>query len=225
MQAACPQCAQRIVIDDAKVPDRAFSVRCPKCQNVVKFPGRGAAEPPPAEAEAPVAEPPAAPSAPEAVAGQVRSFRPALPKIEGRALVSLGDRGHVAAVSGPLALLGVQVDPLDNPEEGARLVEQGVYDMVVTGRAVAAQGRPETIYQRVCRLSPEGRRRIFMILVGDEFKSGDGTQAFTVMADLVLNPRDLANSAHLVAAIVGERQRLYQVFSDVRRRFEESAGV
>src|SRR6185436_999317 len=43
MQAACPQCAQKIVIDDSKVPDRAFSVKCPKCQTVVRFPGKGAA--------------------------------------------------------------------------------------------------------------------------------------------------------------------------------------
>lgn len=44
MQANCPQCSQRIVVDEAKAPERAFSVRCPKCQTLVKFPGRVAAE-------------------------------------------------------------------------------------------------------------------------------------------------------------------------------------
>jgi predicted Zn finger-like uncharacterized protein len=43
VQANCTSCAQRIVIDDAKVPDRPFSVKCPKCQTVVRFPGKGAA--------------------------------------------------------------------------------------------------------------------------------------------------------------------------------------
>jgi len=43
VQANCTNCQQRIVIDDAKVPDRAFSVKCPKCQTVVRFPGKGAA--------------------------------------------------------------------------------------------------------------------------------------------------------------------------------------
>ena len=28
------------------------------------------------------------------------------------------------------------------------------------------------------RLSPDARRRVFLVLVGDEFKTGDGTQAF-----------------------------------------------
>jgi twitching motility protein PilT len=45
VQANCPQCSQRIVVDEGKAPDRAFSVRCPKCQTLVKFPGRGAAGP------------------------------------------------------------------------------------------------------------------------------------------------------------------------------------
>ena len=55
MQANCPKCSHRIVIDDAKAPDRPFNVRCPKCQNPVRFPGKGAATP-----EAPAAAPEAA---------------------------------------------------------------------------------------------------------------------------------------------------------------------
>ena len=49
---------------------------------------------------------------------------------------------------------------------------------MATARRRAAAGRPESLYQRIMRLSPDQRRRIFVILVGDEFKSGDGTQAF-----------------------------------------------
>ena len=59
MQANCPKCAQKIVIDDARVPDRAFSVKCPKCQTSVRFPGKAAA----------AAAAPAAPPAPLTFAG------------------------------------------------------------------------------------------------------------------------------------------------------------
>ena len=44
------------------------------------------------------------------------------------------------------------------------------------------------------RLSPDSRRRVFLVLVGDDFKTGDGTQAWIAMADLVLHPRDLGNA-------------------------------
>ncbi|MGE3842622.1 MAG: PilT/PilU family type 4a pilus ATPase [Vicinamibacterales bacterium] len=40
MQAACPECTQPLVIDDARIPDRPFSVKCPRCQAVARFPGR-----------------------------------------------------------------------------------------------------------------------------------------------------------------------------------------
>ena len=60
--------------------------------------------------------------------------------------------------------------------------------------------------------------------MGDEFKTGDGTQAFAAMADLVLNGRDAAGADAALRSTMAERTRLYQVFTDARRRFEASAG-
>ncbi|MFQ5601295.1 MAG: zinc-ribbon domain-containing protein [Candidatus Krumholzibacteriia bacterium] len=57
MQTNCPKCSQPLVLDDAKVPDSAFMLKCPKCQATVKLPGKGGTA---AAAPAPVA-PPAAP--------------------------------------------------------------------------------------------------------------------------------------------------------------------
>src|SRR2546423_5894757 len=31
----CPNCTTRLQLDDAKVPARPFSVRCPKCQQII----------------------------------------------------------------------------------------------------------------------------------------------------------------------------------------------
>lgn len=237
MQANCPKCAQKIVIDDARVPDRAFSVKCPKCQTSVRFPGKGAA------AAAPAA-PPAAPLAPEAaradadpglsaeamraeMMAQVRremSLGDAVRTASGRALVALTDRTQAGAIALPLTRQGYQVDSIDNPEEGSRLIEQGVYDLVVASRA-AAPGGKESLYQRMSRLSPDSRRRVFLVLVGDDFKTGDGTQAWIAMADLVVHPRDLGNADAVLTKTVEERTRLYQVFLDARKRFEASSAV
>ena len=35
MVITCQQCAARLQLDDAKVPQRAFTVRCPKCQHII----------------------------------------------------------------------------------------------------------------------------------------------------------------------------------------------
>ena len=265
MQANCTNCQQRIVIDDAKVPDRAFSVKCPKCQTVVRFPGKGgapvvsapgtssfasnlpagaypAAPPtsafpayPNAPAGAAAAAPgsaPAPPAAPEAATSEElratmmaqirREMSIGEGKMVGRAVVALTDRAQAGAMALPLTRLGYQVDTVENADEGARLLEQGVYDLVVATRAPAAAGR-ESLYQRLNRLSPERRRRIFLVIVGDEFKTGEGTQAWAVIADLVISGRDIPTADSVLLPALAERTRLYQVFVDARKRFEASA--
>jgi predicted Zn finger-like uncharacterized protein len=225
VQASCPKCANKIVIDDARVPERAFSVKCPKCQTSVKFPGKAAASvPPPLPPPVPPVAAARAPE-PESVAPVRRemSLADAPRTAAGRALVSVGDRGQAAAVTAPLTRLGYQVDDLDSPEEGSRLIEQGVYDLVVTSRAAAA-GK-ESLYQRMSRLSPDSRRRVFLVLVGEDFKTGDGTQAWIAMADLVAHPRDLGAADGILAKTVEERTRLYQVYVDARKRFEISSAL
>ena len=266
MQANCTSCAQRIVIDDAKVPDRPFSVKCPKCQTVVRFPGKGAAPVvsapgtgsfasnlpagaypaapatsaypayPAAPGATPTAVPGSAPAPPAAAAAPSEELRAAMMaqlrrelsfgegKMAGRAMVALGDRVQAGAMALHLTRVGYQVDTVDNPEEGARLLEQGVYDLVVATRAAAGAGR-ESLYQRLSRLSPEGRRRIFVVLVGDEFKTGDGTQAWAVMADVVVAARDIPNADAALLPALAERTRLYQVFTDARKRFEAAAAT
>jgi predicted Zn finger-like uncharacterized protein len=268
VQANCTNCQQRITIDDAKVPDRPFSVKCPKCQTVVRFQGKGAAPavsapgtssfasnlpagaypaapptsafpayPPapgaaPSAASGPAPAPASAAAAPspqateEMRATMMAQMRRELSigegKMVGRAMVALGDRAQAGAMALPLTHLGYQVDTVDNAEEGARLLEQGVYDLVVATRAAAGAGR-ESLYQRLNRLSPDGRRRLFVVLVGDEFKTGDGTQAWAVMADLVIAARDISHADGVLLPALAERSRLYQVFSDARKRFEASA--
>jgi predicted Zn finger-like uncharacterized protein len=230
--AQCPQCATKVQIDDAKVPDRPFRVRCPKCQGLISLPGRPPAEttaeaPPPSTAAEPAASPfnlppaePAAAAAPDPFAvANALARREKLQEGHNDALVALA--GPAAAhVHAALERLGYRVDTVDDAEEGARLLEQGVYELAVTARDQAAAGRPATLSQRMLRLPSEARRRVFVVLVGDEFRSGDGTQAWAVQADLVLSTADAARAEGLIRATLAERKRLYQPFLDARRRIE-----
>ena len=225
MQAPCPHCGTRIAIDDAKVPDRPFQVKCPKCQTAVRFPGKGAA---------PDAPPAAAPEVPAPAAEEIRAQMMAQLRREmtmgegsathGRALVGLADKALAGAATLTLTRQGYQVDTLDNGPEGARLMEQGMYELVLTSRAAGGPGKPETLFQSLSRLNPDGRRRLFVVLVGDEFKTGDGTQAFACMADLVVNSRDVAGADTILRNTLGEKTRVYQAFVEAKRR-HETAGA
>lgn len=211
MQATCPQCQTRIQIDDAKVPDKAFNVKCPKCSNVVKLPGKVAAPPPGMETAAPVFSSAALSTAvttPIATPGE-------------RAIVTFPDDALAQAMKETLTRLGYAVDIVP-AEDAARLLDQGLFVMAATARVAAAQGKGESLYQRITRMPPDSRRRVFVILAGDEFKTGDGTQAWAVLGDLVVSTRDAAMCDNAVRTVMAERNRLYQVFIDAKRRHEES---
>jgi predicted Zn finger-like uncharacterized protein len=225
VQANCPQCGSKIAIDDAKVPDRAFQVKCPKCANLVRFPGRAP------EALAP---PTAAPSEPASPEDDVRAQMMAQIRREmsltegavggGRALVALTDKAQAGAITLSLSRQGYQVDTSEDSGESSRLIEQGIYDLVVAARVAGSVAKGESLYQRLNRLNPDGRRRLFVVLLGDEFKTGDGTQAWSCLADLVVNARDAASADAAIRNVTQERQRLLQVFIDARRRYEAAAS-
>ncbi len=226
MQALCSQCSTRIQIDDAKVPDRPFKVRCPKCQSVISLPGRSAD--PAAEAET---APDAAP-APEPAAAPPPAHEPPPPPspaaVARRERAEVGANDALIAMSGPAAAglqqalerLKFNVDSVEDVEEGARLLEQGVYEVAVTARTSPEPGKPETLAQRMLRLPLDARRRVFVILVGSEFRTADGTQAWAAQADLVVNPVDVGRCEALIRSTMAEWKRLYQPLVDARRRIE-----
>jgi predicted Zn finger-like uncharacterized protein len=230
VQAPCPSCGNRIVVDDSRVPDRAFSVKCPKCQTMVKFAGRpaggpAAPEPPPAApAAAPVPRPAPPPPVPDNIGEQTMAhLRRELAesgRLKGHVLVALPDRSLAGALTLPLSRIGYAAEAMENPDDAARALEQGLYDVVITSREGGASSRGETLMQRIARLAPDVRRTIFLVLVGEDFRTGDGTQAFTVMADLVVHPRDAAGVEPVLLTSIAERNRLYQAFLDTKKRLD-----
>jgi predicted Zn finger-like uncharacterized protein len=233
VQANCPQCSQKIAIDDAKVPDRPFSVRCPKCQAVVKLPAKGTAEAASATTYTPSpAAPPSVPPAPP-MSDEVRTQLMAQLKREmntggeeggtEKALVVFPDASQGVGIAQTLARLGYSVETVDDFDEGARMLEQGAYAIVATARVGAQPGKPESLYQRMLRLSPEARRRVFVVLVGDEFRSGDSTQGFATLADLVLHTREAASADGYIKAYQTARRRLFQPMEEARKRVESAA--
>ena len=244
MQATCPPCSNRINIEDARAPERPFSVKCPKCQTAVRFPGRPAAGAAPGASTSPAPVPaaaaaPAAPASPPAAAGgaaaevgteslaQLRREVGASEAGRGgttQVLVGVPDRAVAGALTLPLTRLGHTIEVLDTPEEGGRLLEQGAYGIVITTRTAPVPGKTEMLYQRVTRLNPEARRRIFLILVGENLKTGDGTQAFVLQADFVVNPKDAGSAEGALLNTMAERNRVYQAFLEARKRIEAAAG-
>ena len=219
MQAQCPECSILFQLPDEKIPDRPFKVRCPKCQQIVSLPGRGEPAPAADESSAAEATPAPTPAKPRAPAAPPRREHTGSDKAED-ALIALADAAQAEALTASLGRLDYNVDVVEAVEEGARLLEQGAYALAVTSSNSAKPGGPMTLAQRMLRLTPDPRRRVFVVLVSDEFATGDGTQAWAAQADLVVNPRDAEVCESVIRSTLAERKRLFQPYLDARRRIE-----
>jgi predicted Zn finger-like uncharacterized protein len=219
VQAQCSQCSAPIRIDDSKVPDKPFKVKCPKCQAVITLPGKGAA--PAGNGGAEAAAPPPAYELPQTPSPAAVARRERAAASQNDALIALS--GPAAApIQAALTNLGYTVDVVEDAEEGVRLIEQGVYELAVTSRTQSGDPNKETLYQRLQRLATDYRRGVFVILVGEDFRTGDGTQAWVAQADLVVHPNDAARAEHLIHSTIQERKRLYLPLHDARKRIENS---
>ena len=221
MQAQCPQCTGRFQLADDKVPDHPFKVRCPKCQSVVALPGRGASAPAGDATPSTPSEdsPPPTPPAPLKPAVPPRREHTGSDEAED-ALIALADATLAEKMTAALGRLDFNVDVVEDVEEGVLLLEQGAYAVAVTSRSSGATDGPETLAQRMLRLTPDPRRRVFVVLVDDEFATADGTQAWAAQADLVVNPRETDTCDNAIRATLQEKKRLYQPYLDARRRIE-----
>ena len=64
------------------------------------------------------------------------------------------------------------------------------------------------------RLSMSVRRRIFLALISDSFKTMDNMMAFAMSANVVINSKDV-EKLHLISKkAISENERFYKVFLD-----------
>jgi hypothetical protein len=123
------------------------------------------------------------------------------------------------AVSAVLARLGFTVEHPDAADDKILRLQQG--DFAVVAAPKNGVGDERSLYRIVQTLPPEVRRRLFFILVADDVQSGEGTQAFALLADLVLNSKETAQADRLLHQTLHERKRLYQTFWDAEDRKSE----
>jgi predicted Zn finger-like uncharacterized protein len=238
VQTNCPNCSNRLVVDDAKVPPTPFMLKCPKCQGMVKVPGRGAqpaappatpASPPPSvpapaqpaspSIPAPVAAPPSPtppPFLPPAATPPSPPARVAPPSGAAKALVAVPAAEMALTMASVLGRLGFAVEQLDTPDDKILRLQQGDYALVVSTRNGVPDDR--NVHRMIQTMPLEIRRRLFLVLVGDDVQTGEGIQAFALLADLVVQSKDAPTCDRLLAQTLQERKRVYQTFWDAEDR-------
>jgi predicted Zn finger-like uncharacterized protein len=245
MIVICPNCTTKLQLEASKVPSRAFSVRCPKCQHIVN------AQPPaqtsqrdavaaggdlPASARVPQqgggAATPAEPQAQDAAAPESEVLRllASLLSREGgavssrqgverrRALVCAG-AANGGEVVRALSRSGYDVFAPDNVPMANEALREGNVAVVVLDQEFDVRERGHSLIcgELAAMRMPE-RRRVVFVQISDSARTGDAHAAFAVGANLVVNTKD-------VRELPLTLQRNLRDLNDLYRDLNKALGV
>ncbi|MEM8961632.1 MAG: zinc-ribbon domain-containing protein [Acidobacteriota bacterium] len=235
MRISCQPCGDAFSISDDKVPDRPFVISCPKCRQKLRIDPRqatdsatGVALSP--EGKAAATQQPAASSAqpisPEntpsfrltdaELAGELPVLRPAEKELLARVvpvafIVDLDHAGDIDVAN--LNRLGFRdVQHFPSVEAAAEL-----FDQVLPGLLLIRAGKaavPFPALEPIIQMPMEARRQVFVTVAANNVRSLDGSVAFLMQVDALVQSNDLPHLAPLLRRALLHHVQLYRHWHD-----------
>ena len=240
MDVTCTSCGAKLKIPDSKLPPpqvRMVSITCPKCKSRLKVdrdqPGGGTAtqkkvevkpdkQPAPKKKED-VQKPAQTKAAEEKKQskGPIFEYDEDVSPLEfyeegtKLALVLDGDAKHVNEITSVLEQLGYKtVVPLSIRETMGKLLFHH-FDLIMLSEGFDGLSLEENpVINYLNSLSMSVRRRIFLALLSNKFKTMDLLKALGMSANLVINPDDLVNLSLVLKKGISDNDKFYKVFMD-----------
>lgn len=227
----CDNCSVSLQLDDAKVPGGSFTVRCPRCQNLIRANGKQKSTVQQLEANAPA---PAVDdgkhqfSAKESEFGintAMRSLLSALQKdnkvIETdddvdekprRALLCLGK--HRDIVAKVLVEAGYKVYLAQTPAQANERLREGKTEILIFSPDFAAEfGGAAILQQKMNAMYSSERRRVFLVSVEDNGATLNAHESFVRNLNLIVNNNDIPKLPLIMNRALRDFNELYNYFN------------
>jgi predicted Zn finger-like uncharacterized protein len=214
MEIRCDDCRAVIQIPDERVPPNStFRLNCPRCQRKITASmktseSRGERQADPG-LPATLAEKTALPSddPDDALPETMDRLQPG----QASALLCIDRDECRHELKVMLEALGYVVDIPTTADQAIQRLRFNQYHIVLLDdHFEGASPNPITGY--LAGLNMNVRREMFVVLVGERFKTADHLQAFMESVDLILHSDDLPNLATFLTRGLSERERFYKVF-------------
>jgi PleD family two-component response regulator len=204
MIASCPQCAMSLTFDDTRLPTEPFNVLCPRCrQSVTIMP------PPKEEPKLPGITDPAEP-APSVSGTQTDSLRALadllLTGLKGtqpevsetkkwqrrRVLLCLDDPSMRETLRIALEPAHYEIFSSDFAPEAIEILHESRAEVIVLSPAFDSDHQGgSAMMQYVNSLTPQVRRRTYVVLISAQLRTLDTYLAFANGVNLTVHPEDL----------------------------------
>jgi predicted Zn finger-like uncharacterized protein len=227
MELSCEKCRTRFSIPDDKVPKgRVIKLNCPKCKGTVTL-GKVAAFPDEGSKGAANGEEfrlrfieskASKKSAEESYSYEDYAGDQALEFFEEGtklALIMADSPEHHNMINGAVEKIGYKFITTPNTRDAIGKLRFHHFDLIIL--AEGFDGQPldhSAILNYLNRLPMAVRRRIFLALVSDGFKTMDNMMAFAMSANVVINTKDTEKLDLVLKKAIAENERFYKIFME-----------
>ena len=234
MIISCDNCSVSLQLDETKLPNGNFTVRCPRCQNLVRVQrGAGGASSTVQQLEANKPAPAVEDNAQKFAAKEsemqinnaLRSLLGALSvenkaleaddEAEGklrRVLLCLGERRD--AVAKTLAEADYKVYLAQTPAQANERLREGKTEILVFSPDFAAEFGGATILQQKVNAMPAAeRRRLFFASVEDTGTTLNAHEAFSRNLNLIVNVKDISQFPLILNRSLRDFNDLYYYYN------------
>jgi predicted Zn finger-like uncharacterized protein len=227
MELSCEKCRTRFSIPDDKVPkDRVIKLNCPKCKGPIAV---GKMPPPPPQESKDAGngeqfrlrfiEPKVSKkSAEESYSYEDYAGDQALEFFEEGtklALIMADSPEHHGMIRGAAEKIGYKFIPTPNTRDAIGKLRFHHFDLIILAEGFDGQSLDNSaILNYLNRLPMPVRRRIFLALVSDGFKTMDNMMAFAMSANVVIHTKDTEKLDLVLRKAITENERFYKIFTD-----------
>ncbi|MFQ5673883.1 MAG: hypothetical protein ACE5G9_12385 [Nitrospinales bacterium] len=218
MQIKCSSCNRAINIPDEKLPkNKAFSIACPGCKEKIKVDQH------------------LRPAAPASAPAQQKQKKEALDidslveshEFEGDdddEQVFYEENAKIALIlddqnketwTQKLNELDYKIQYAKSPEHAAHKMKFTQFHLIILNKNFGDVSLEKNVaYQMLLDMQMSTRRKIFLVLVGDNFKSMNNMQAFSTSANMVFNPKDMGKFAQILKQAISDNDLFYKNFRE-----------
>jgi CheY-like chemotaxis protein len=233
MQVTCAACQHVSQLDDTKLPEGVFKIRCSKCGKIITAERKRNSEQIPetirdflrqemAALKQELANVDARPAG-ESTAPAGPLSTPAPVALTRRALVSEADQATAEKIGDILKQSGYLVEFARTPAETIKRIDNQPFSLITVASSYPddKEGGKKLI-AKINGKKPDERRKTFVLLISGTVKTGDVNSAFFEGTNITVNIADLPNLPTLIAEGQLTFREIYRVFDSVTTEKEQN---
>ncbi len=211
MQVECPSCAKENTIPDNKIPQgQAFNLNCPGCKTKMRVDQHLQ---PPASASDPVGSLDATSMVVDEDYDHEDEEIEIYDELDQIALIL--DRQNDDLWTTALTELDYKLQRAQTPEHAVHKLRFNQYHVIAIHEKFGGTTlETSPLYEYIRDMPMDTRRKTFVAMVGDNFKTLDNMEALAYSVNLVINQKDFDQLDTILKKAIGDNDTFYKVYRE-----------